>query len=186
MFNMLNKYFYIGFSEATIKYLYMHLFYAHMNQISKYSRYKHSEIFCIIIKYLLASIFMYSKIQIYCIVYIHIIHPNIVQACIKYLLMSDSRNHMLDRFKKEFEGIWPRWRWCWWWWTRCICLHNLICICLHNSICICISGAYPNTSTGGKQWTVTEGEMVGCIIGLSPLSATKLLLYLYLYFYCIY
>ena len=119
------------------------------------------------------------------------IHPNIVQACIKYLLMSDSRNHMLDRFKKEFEGIWPRWRWCWWWWTRCICLHNLICICLHNliciclhnSICICISGAYPNTSTGGKQWTVTEGEMVGCIIGLSPLSATKLLLYLY--FYCI-
>ena len=22
--------------------------------------------------------------------------------------MSDSRNHMLDRFKKEFEGIWPR------------------------------------------------------------------------------
>ena len=105
MFNMLNKYFYIGFSEATIKYLYMHLFYAHMNQISKYSRYKHSEIFCIIIKYLLASIFMYSKIQIYCIVYLH---PNIVQACIKYLLMSDSRNHMLDRFKKEFEGIWPR------------------------------------------------------------------------------
>ena len=24
--------------------------------------------------------------------------------------MSDSRNHMLDRFKKEFEGIWPRCR----------------------------------------------------------------------------
>ena len=33
----------------------------------------------------------------------------LLQACIKYLLMSDSRNHMLDRFKKEFEGIWPRW-----------------------------------------------------------------------------
>ena len=118
----------------------------------------------------ISRLFSYIQNSKYCIVYLH---PNIVQACIKYLLMSDSRNHMLDRFKKEFEGIWPRWRRCWWWWTRCVCLHNLICICLHNSICICISGAYPNTSTGGKQWTVTEGEMVGCIIGLSTLSATK-------------
>jgi hypothetical protein len=38
-----------------------------------------------------------------------VLRPLVLQACIKYLLMSDSRNHMLDRFKKEFEGIWPRW-----------------------------------------------------------------------------
>ena len=31
-----------------------------------------------------------------------------LQACIKYLLMSESRGDMCDKFQKEFEGIWPR------------------------------------------------------------------------------
>ena len=30
------------------------------------------------------------------------------QACVKYLLMSESRGDMVDKFQKEFEGIWPR------------------------------------------------------------------------------
>ena len=31
-----------------------------------------------------------------------------LQACVKYLLMSESRGDMIDKFQKEFEGIWPR------------------------------------------------------------------------------
>ena len=31
-----------------------------------------------------------------------------VKACVKYLLMSESRGDMIDKFQKEFEGIWPR------------------------------------------------------------------------------
>jgi hypothetical protein len=31
----------------------------------------------------------------------------LVQACVKYLLMSESKEEMQDRFRKEFENIWP-------------------------------------------------------------------------------
>lgn len=31
-----------------------------------------------------------------------------MKACVKYLLMSESRGEMIDKFQKEFEGIWPR------------------------------------------------------------------------------
>ena len=37
-----------------------------------------------------------------------IISELIFQACVKYLLMSESRTDMIDKFQKEFEGIWPR------------------------------------------------------------------------------
>ncbi len=30
-----------------------------------------------------------------------------LQACVKYLLMSESKEEMQDRFRKEFENIWP-------------------------------------------------------------------------------
>ena len=32
----------------------------------------------------------------------------LLKACVKYLLMSESRGEMIDKFQKEFEGIWPR------------------------------------------------------------------------------
>jgi hypothetical protein len=31
----------------------------------------------------------------------------VLQACVKYLLMSESKEEMQDRFRKEFENIWP-------------------------------------------------------------------------------
>jgi hypothetical protein len=31
----------------------------------------------------------------------------VMQACVKYLLMSESKEEMQDRFRKEFENIWP-------------------------------------------------------------------------------
>ena len=79
---------------------------------------------------------------------------------------------MLDRFKKEFEGIWPRCRLVF---SSSFCARKVFLVPFHIFPSHFVLEKYfwsaPNRS--GEQGTVTEGEMVGCIIGLSTLSATK-------------
>ena len=96
---------------------------------------------------------------------------------------------MLDRFKKEFEGIWPRCRlvfsssFCAWkvFLELFIFFPSHFVLKMYFWCCFIFFPSHfvlekyfwsaPNRS--GEQGTVTEGEMVGCIIGLSTLSATK-------------
>ena len=51
---------------------------------------------------------LHTEIQTLFSAYSNIMSGCCCQACIKYLLMSESRGDMVDRFQKEFEGIWPR------------------------------------------------------------------------------
>ena len=64
--------------------------------------------------------------------------------------MSDSRNHMLDRFKKEFEGIWPRCRLVF---SSSFCAQKVFLVPFHIfSFSKSISGRLPIGVVSRGQW----------------------------------